>query len=94
MISTKRVLELIAKKDRDFAVERNNWIAERQSLIDQAHRERAELLNRIKPEAAQGVPMAGELHMPEAANMEVDESYWGEDLTALAEEVLAAGIAE
>lgn len=44
MISTRRLLQLIAEKDAAFAQERLNWTIER-----------ADLCNRIKPEAAQGI---------------------------------------
>lgn len=93
MISTNRVLELLAERDEKFAIERANWTAERTLLIDRFHAERAELLNRIKPEAAQGVPMTGELIMPEAKDMFTDSDY-DSPLAETMREVLEAGLTE
>jgi hypothetical protein len=40
------------------------------------HRERSELLNRIKPETAQYVPVPGPVHAPAAVGFDDDQDFW------------------
>ena len=94
MISTKKFLAILEEREKAFALERISLMSERNSLIDRFHAERAELLNRIKPEAAQGVPMTGELVMPEAKDMFEDSDYDKSGLADTMREVLAGGFTE
>ncbi len=88
MISTKKVLELLKERDAAFAAERLNWTIER-----------ADLLNRIKPEAYQAIPTLGVVSHP-ARDMFDDDQYAPDyDTTnpatrALMAEAMESGVTE
>jgi len=63
---------------KQHVYERDMWSAERLKLIQQHHAERAELLNRIKPETSQ-YPIMGTENIVKAVEIDSDESYWDSD---------------
>lgn len=88
MITTKKLLQVIAEKDRAFGVERTHWMAER-----------ADLLNRINPLTASApvftpVEQVPEPYVFDDENYDPDYQPANKNVKTLMEQVMAEGFTE